>query len=136
MMILKPIHQVRGYLVVNLHYDRNKFKKKRIHRLVAHAFLPNPNEYNEINHLDGDKENNRLDNLEWCTHSQNMQHAFDTCIIALEDGKVFSVDDVKMIKRLLFIDRLSNKEIAEMFATSTDYIGKIRRGDKWRRVTI
>ena len=52
-----------------------------LHRLIAIAFIPNPENYKCINHLDGDKMNNLIDNLEWCSHSQNTKHAYDTGLI-------------------------------------------------------
>lgn len=58
---------------------RVKGKKKyiRIHRLVAELFLDNPNNYTQINHKDGNKLNNSVNNLEWTTNSQNTQHGYD-----------------------------------------------------------
>lgn len=60
-----------GYIKVRL-YINNKSYSKLVHRLVAEAFVCNPNRYKEINHKDEDKENNRADNLEWCTRSYNI----------------------------------------------------------------
>ena len=70
--ILKP-GNVRGYLHVNLYKD-TKRKTYRIHRLVAEAFISNPNNYEEVNHKDEDKTNNCVSNLEWCTREYNMSY--------------------------------------------------------------
>ena len=70
--ILKP-DESKGYLYVNLS-SKGEHKSYLIHRLVAVAFLPNPNGYPEINHKDENKYNNRADNLEWCTRAYNMAY--------------------------------------------------------------
>ena len=77
--ILKPLEVGFGYVVVEL-WNKNGPKSKKIHRLVAEAFLPNPDKKPQVNHIDGNKKNNRLDNLEWVTASENMKHSYDSKI--------------------------------------------------------
>ena len=72
--ILKPRYNKLGYEVVDLVSKKIKHRK-RVHRLLAEAFIPNPNKYPYINHIDCDPSNNSLENLEWCTQKQNIQHA-------------------------------------------------------------
>ena len=72
-LILKPMLCTNGYLSACL-WKNNQQKKILIHRLVAEAFLDNPKGYNEINHLDENKTNNDVRNLEWCTHLYNMNY--------------------------------------------------------------
>lgn len=71
--IAKKSHK-NGYLTVVLCKNAEK-KNKSIHRLVALAFIPNPNNYPCVNHIDARKENNNVENLEWCTYKQNTAHA-------------------------------------------------------------
>ncbi len=67
-----------GYLSVNLTSLAKKNRRKNVHRLVAEAFIPNPDGKPEVNHKDGDKQNNHIDNLEWVTKKENMQHCMYT----------------------------------------------------------
>lgn len=71
--ILKPRKDRGGYLCVTL-YTGEKRVTKKVHRLVAEAFIPNPENKPEVNHIDEDKLNNVVDNLEWVTHRENMNH--------------------------------------------------------------
>ena len=64
-----------GYMIVTLCDGKGKRQNKRVHRLLMEAFVPNPNNYPHINHIDGNKLNNTLSNLEWCTVSHNSMEA-------------------------------------------------------------
>lgn len=77
---LKTFVQSGGYEVATLSSDSLKSAKRTVHRLVALAYLENPDKLPEVNHKDGNKLNNRLDNLEWCSGKQNMKHAKETGI--------------------------------------------------------
>lgn len=63
-----------GYLKVNLYDLNGKCKKKYVHRIVAEAFLKNPKRKPNVNHIDCNRQNNNVDNLEWCTQSENIRH--------------------------------------------------------------
>lgn len=62
----------RGHLRVSLRLSNGSYKLERVHRLVALAFIDNPNNYPLVNHIDGDMENNSVENLEWCNASHNV----------------------------------------------------------------
>ena len=67
---IKLLANDRGYLMAGLHKD-GRMTRRYIHRLVAEAFLENPDNLPQVNHKDEDKANNRADNLEWCTNEYN-----------------------------------------------------------------
>lgn len=92
--LLKAGKNKQGYMNVVLSKD-GKAKTHKVHRLVALAFIPNPNNYPFINHKDENKTNNRVENLEWCNHSMNLVHAYrnglnknERPVERLLDGKV------------------------------------------------
>ena len=72
--ILKT-NDIDGYKQVSLVAGDGRITKHFVHRLVAQAFIPNPEAKPEVNHIDGNPSNNKLDNLEWVTHSENRQHS-------------------------------------------------------------
>ena len=75
--IMNPYKTTKGYLQIDISLDGRARKNRRhlaIHRLVAIAFLPNPNNYPQVNHKDENKENNCVNNLEWCTNDYNCHY--------------------------------------------------------------
>lgn len=72
-----------GYLQVKFTIN-GKTCRKYIHRMVAEAFIPNPNNFTDVNHKDGNKQNNCVDNLEWVSHSQNISHAIQSGLLEIK----------------------------------------------------
>lgn len=95
---LTPIQHDNGYFVVGLADGVGGHKIVSIHRLVALHYIPNPYEYPQVNHVDGDKANNHKDNLEWSTPLGNIQHALRT---GLRKGYMSADDKEKLLQEVL-----------------------------------
>lgn len=137
---MKSRPSVWGYPSVVLSKNRER-KCCRVHRLVAIAFLPNPEKLPEVNHGDGDKFNNCSENLWWCTSSENKFHAFKTGLkvplIGSQHGnsKLTEVD-VYDIKILLKSRVYSHQFIANTYKVCRQTIGDIRSNKIWKHVII
>jgi len=83
--ILKPVNRLGGYLSVGICAE--KFENQLIHRLVLAAFVENPENKPQVNHINGDKSDNRLCNLEWCTAKENNLHAIRTGLVGKNKNK-------------------------------------------------
>ena len=91
--ILSPKTSNKGYLETTLMKEGKNYYK-RIHQLIASAFLPNPNNYPQINHINEDKKDNRVENLEWCTSRQNTEAYHESRIQVFQytlQGKLLKV---------------------------------------------
>ena len=75
MKVVRDIYKTNGYKIVWITID-GKHKSLVAHRIVAKTYLPNPENKPQVNHIDGNKGNNRVENLEWCTAKENAYHAF------------------------------------------------------------
>ena len=106
---LKSTIETIGYKCVGLTKDK-KVIKKRIHRLLAQAFIPNPLNLPEVNHKNAIKLDNRLENLEWCTHKHNMAEAGRLGLMKVSAKNKFLLRN-RMLKRLA---KMTEQEISEM----------------------
>lgn len=124
------------YKIVNLSKIDGSKQTFRVHRLVLMAFKPNENMNSlEVNHLDGDKSNNRLENLEWCTKSENQKHAFKTGLNEGSRGEKsnfakLSKEDIKAIFGLRKLGK-TQREIAENFNCTRSNISYILNKKTW-----
>lgn len=117
----------RGYRVISLYKDGVQHQTT-VHRLVATAFIPNPENLPEINHRDGDKANNMVQNLEWASKSQNMQHAVNE-LDALGFNRKFTEEQIVAIRN----DSRSEGSIAADYGVNQTAINAIRQGKTYKR---
>jgi hypothetical protein len=112
-----------------------------IHRCVAKTFIPNPGGKPEINHINGIRDDFAIVNLEWCTHQENMAHAFSTGLATArligpgEGSPAAKLNDesVREIKRGLRAGQ-TKKSLANKYGVSTGTIGFIARGETWGHI--
>lgn len=119
--ILKQRTNERGYKVVSLPSPHSN----RVHRIVAQAFIPNPQNKPQVNHIDGDKTNNSVDNLEWVTNKENMLHAIDNGLTSAKTTKEMRAE----MRRLYESGEHTFKSIAEIFGVSTSTATDVIRGN-------
>lgn len=132
--ILKPKLSIGGYLGVQLSKNGKK-QKFYTHRLVAQAFIPNPDNKPEVNHQDGHKMNCFVGNLEWATQEENMQHAFNSGLVNLPQGSdrsdaKFTNEQVEYIR--LNPAKLTLRQLAEKFGTGLMAISNIQLGKTYK----
>ena len=129
--ILKPGISKAGYARVVLCNDGTK-RNIPVHRIVAEAFIPNPENKPQVNHKDGNKLNNDVSNLEWCTASENVQHSFDVLGHERQNGGMnkLSQEQVEFLRIKAANGELTTyTEFAKMFNVSERTIANAVRGD-------
>jgi hypothetical protein len=100
------------------------------HRLVAMAFIPNPNSSETINHINGIKSDNRVDNLEWATRAENIIHAVKTNLFKTKITEF----DVKNIRHLVFNGFYSQRKLAPIYGVTQSLISTIVSKKRWAHV--
>lgn len=127
--IMKPTKKQNGYYQIGLRDKNGDRKHYHIHRLVASTFIKNKGGKKYVNHIDGDKSNNNINNLEWVTQSENTIHAYENDLIngVLKPCKLYYKD--KFVKEF---DRKTNlqKYLSDKINLSKDHIRKCLNGNR------
>lgn len=116
-----------GYKVVHLRRDE-KSDHPSIHRLVAIAFISNPYNKETVNHIDGNKANNNVKNLEWATHSEQMNHAVKMDLLEVRGSPKFTKEFKQEIYNYYHSHDVSLVGLCEMFGVSERTAGRIVKG--------
>ena len=124
---IKPQLNGKGYLRVSI-----GGKLKFVHRLVAEKYIPNPKNKPQVNHKDGNKLNNCVDNLEWVTNMQNRQHAVKNLLHLSGEKCPWSKLTQKDVDYIRENKHYTAKQIAEQFNVSVSQIRAIRRNKSWK----
>lgn len=139
--ILSPGLKENGYLFLILHKD-GKERAMYVHRLVTMAFLGDPGSM-DVNHKNGVRTDNRLDNLEYCTRTENIRHAIDVLGNSFsygdkrlgENNGRAKIDDTRVQEiRQMLADGINCSEIARRFSMSRYIVNRIKHRQSWNHV--
>lgn len=124
-----------GYKKINL-VNKDKVRKTlSVHRLVAETFIPNPENKPQVNHIDGNKENNHVSNLEWVTIEENARHALDNELRIPKRGEDHPMSKIDEETALEIINKMSigycNGDIAKEYNLHERYVSLIRHKKRW-----
>ena len=124
--------------MVNMKLKSGKFKTFWLHRVIAHVYIPNPENKPEINHIDGNPKNNEVSNLEWNTHKENCEHAQRTGLFVQQRGEKhpscrLTEQDVEDIRHFRGWG-ISYPKLGELYGVSTQSVYAIVKRKSWAHV--
>ena len=136
--MLTPLHLSKGYLGVRLYETKKIAKTLKIHRLVAEYFIPNNFNLPQVNHKDGNKNNNQVSNLEWCSNSYNMKHALDNSLISRGEQRPVSkcTEASLYLLQQLISCGFTIKQLSLIYMMSKNSMKNIIRGVTYRHLKL
>lgn len=140
--IYKQGRNHKGYPIVSMYYKKDnneyKLKTKAVHRIVAETFIynNNPEIKNQVNHIDGNKENNKVENLEWCTNQENREHAVNNGLVADKKGEKQNTAILNYKQVIdIYTSNKSRLHMSKKYNVSKHTISHIRGDNTWTHVT-
>ena len=137
---VNPFINHKGYEQVTIVYGNNRHITTSIHRLVATAFIPNPENKPQVNHINGNKRLNWWGNLEWNTAKENVQHAFNTGLTIQGKGEnsnasIYTDDMIHNVCKLLESGNYLNTEIAKLTKVDVSTVSNIKCKQGWTHIS-
>lgn len=135
--ILKDAMHHKGYPKTSLFIKGRLKKGFFIHRLVALHFIPNPDNLDQVNHIDGNKVNNHVSNLQWCTGSQNIKHAFNTGLMSnmgTQHPRARLTEKQVLEIRAKISNGVKPRFIAREYGISPEYTKDIKDKKAWKHI--
>lgn len=128
----------RRYAMYTLYLGGGLARREYAHRLVAQAYIPNPENKPQVNHINGDKKDNRVENLEWSTKIENQRHAYATGLNTGIKGSKSHLskmaDNTINLIRLLYGLGFKQRELAEMAGCSISQVSRIVTRQNWGHI--
>lgn len=125
----------RGYMYIKVNIG-GTIKTTKVHRLVAMTYIPNPDNLPQVNHIDGDKGNNNVENLEWAENLYNSRHAVDVLGIGIGSTHSQVKYPEELIRQIceMLQDGYRNCDIVSELGVNKDLVARIRNGKNWPHV--
>lgn len=136
--IKKSFKRPDGYIGIQLYITKEKVKNQQLHRLIANAFIPNPDNKLYVNHIDSNRENNSLNNLEWVTFEENVKHGYKSGYASNKgSNNGFSVLTEKQVLEMRSKrenDKLTYQQLATQYNVSYGCVAGIIQRKNWKHI--
>lgn len=138
-LFLKPFKNSSGYCLVDLHHNHKSYTRQ-VHRIIATLFIPNPEKLETVNHKNGNKQDNSVENLEWMTRLDNIRHAWETGLAKPRYGinnpaNVYTEEQIHLVCSLLETGDMTNKDVALHCGVNVTLIRDIKYRNKWKHIS-
>lgn len=136
--IKKPVKRSDGYIGISLYVTKYKTKTYQLHRLIAIAFINNPEGKQYINHKDSNRTNNSLENLEWVTFAENVRHGYKSGFASNKGSKngfsILTEQQVLEIRQRREAEKLTYQKLAELYKVSYGCIAGVISKTNWSHI--